>query len=160
MSQAEQLSILLRGLGFKMVSAESCTGGMIAAAMTDIAGSSEIFDRGFVTYSNQSKIDLLGVLPSTLDTFGAVSEQTAMEMATGALRQANADVAVSVTGIAGPGGGTPEKPVGLVYMAVALKGHDTVQYKHIFQGDRANIRLQARDAALTHIVEMIDNHHG
>lgn len=105
--------------GLKIATAESCTGGMIASSLTDISGSSAVVDRGFVTYSNEAKMDMLGVLESTLETHRAVSDETAREMAQGALGNSDADVTVAVTGIAGPGGGTPEKPVGLVYMALA-----------------------------------------
>lgn len=108
--------------GLMIATAESCTGGMIAAALTDIAGSSAVVDRGFVTYSNEAKMDMLGVLPTTLKDHGAVSEQTAREMALGALKNSRADVSVAVTGIAGPGGGSDEKPVGLVYMGIATDG--------------------------------------
>ena len=105
-----------------LATAESCTGGMIAAALTDIAGSSRVFDRGFVTYSNDAKQDMLGVTSETLATFGAVSSATAKEMAFGALSNSRADIAVSVTGIAGPSGGTPDKPVGLVWFGIAQIG--------------------------------------
>ena len=105
--------------------AESCTGGMFAAALTDIAGISECFDRGIVTYSNEAKIQELGVKPETIETYGAVSEETAMEMATGIRRVSGTDIGISVTGIAGPGGGTDEKPVGLVYIGLDYKGEVT-----------------------------------
>ena len=105
--------------GLRIATAESCTGGMVAVALTDIAGSSDVFDRGFVTYSNAAKEQMLGVRATTLDTHGAVSEPVAAEMAAGALAHAHADLAVSITGIAGPGGATPGKPVGLVHLAVA-----------------------------------------
>jgi nicotinamide-nucleotide amidase len=128
---------------------------MIAAAMTDLAGSSDIFDRGFVTYSNQAKIDMLGVSPATLDTYGAVSAQTAGEMATGALAYSRADIAVSVTGIAGPSGGNAEKPVGLVYIGVAKKGEAPTVHRHVFSGSRADVRQQTRDAALTYLLHLM-----
>ncbi len=105
-----------------LVTAESCTGGMIATAITDKAGSSAIFERGFVTYSNQSKMDCLGVSEETLQKYGAVSKQTAEEMAQGALENSKAKVSIAVTGIAGPDGGTPQKPVGLVYIGYGIKG--------------------------------------
>ena len=105
-----------------LATAESCTGGLVAGAITDIAGSSGWFDRGFVTYSNEAKVDLLGVRPETLARFGAVSEATVREMAAGALGRSRADIAVAVTGVAGPAGGTPEKPVGLVWFAWAVRG--------------------------------------
>jgi nicotinamide-nucleotide amidase len=142
---------LLKRRGGMLATAESCTGGMIAAAITDVAGSSEFFDRGFITYANQSKIDMLDVLPETLERHGAVSEQTASEMALGALNASRATCAVSVTGIAGPGGGTADKPVGLVYMGVAVRGEPVQTFRHIFTGDRAAIRAQAVQAALKHV---------
>jgi nicotinamide-nucleotide amidase len=120
----KDVSTKLRAKGWNLVTAESCTGGMIAAAMTDLAGSSDVFERGFVTYSNQAKMDCLGVSEATLQKHGAVSEQTAIEMAQGALDNSLANVSIAVTGIAGPGGGTPGKPVGLVYIGYGIKGGD------------------------------------
>lgn len=131
-----------------LATAESCTGGMIAAAMTDIAGSSAVFDRGFVTYSNAAKIAMLGVSAETLTRHGAVSPETALEMAAGALLHSDANIAVSVTGIAGPGGGSPEKPVGLVWFGVAGLGMPPAAQMHQFAGDRATVRAAAVDAAL------------
>lgn len=129
--------------------AESCTGGMIAAALTDIAGSSAVVDRGFVTYSNDAKIDMLGVSPETLGRFGAVSRETALEMAIGALARSMAGIALSVTGIAGPDGATPEKPVGLVWFGVALEGHPAYAEHRIFENKgRAFIRCEAARIAL------------
>lgn len=129
--------------------AESCTGGMIAAALTDIAGSSAVVDRGFVTYSNAAKMDMLGVQPSTLQRYGAVSEQTAREMATGALANSRASIALAVTGIAGPGGGSEDKPVGLVWFGIAVKGQPPQSEKREF-GDigRARIRSATVQTAL------------
>ncbi len=111
---------------WQIATAESCTGGMIASAITDVPGSSAVLDRGFVTYSNDAKREMIGVSQATLDAYGAVSRQTAVEMAQGALARSNADVAISVTGIAGPDGGTEEKPVGLVHMAVAMRASDVM----------------------------------
>lgn len=132
-----------------LATAESCTGGMIVAALTDIAGSSAVVDRGFVTYSNEAKMEMLGVLPETLERHGAVSERTALEMAVGALSRSRAGVAVSVTGIAGPGGGSVEKPVGLVWFGLARKGSAPVAEHRILpdQG-RAFIRDQTVEHAL------------
>lgn len=113
--------------GLMIATAESCTGGMIASALTDVSGSSAVVDRGFVTYSNQAKMDMLGVLKTTLESHGAVSKETAYEMAQGALGNSDADITVAVTGIAGPRGGTPEKPVGLVYLAVATDNEVNVR---------------------------------
>lgn len=111
--------------GHMVATAESCTGGMIATCITDIAGSSAVLDRGFVTYSNEAKQEMIGVSFATLQAHGAVSRETAIEMAEGALARSRADFTVSVTGVAGPGGGSPEKPVGLVHMAVAKRGNGT-----------------------------------
>jgi PncC family amidohydrolase len=126
--------------------AESCTGGMLAARLVDIPGASRVFGRSFVTYSNQSKIDL-GVSPQTLEAYGAVSEETAREMAANAARVAKSDAAVAVTGIAGPDGGTDEKPVGLVYICVYLNGHTQTE-RHVLTGSRTQIRQAASDAAM------------
>ena len=112
---------LLRKKNWHLVTAESCTGGMLAAAVTDIAGSSDVFDCGFVTYSNAAKTEMLGVPVALIELHGAVSEQVARQMAKGALLHSNADVAIAITGVAGPGGGTPEKPVGLVHFASATR---------------------------------------
>lgn len=112
--------------------AESCTGGMIVAHLTDIAGSSAVVDRGFITYSNEAKMDMLGVQPTTLEAFGAVSSETALEMAAGALSRSRAGITLAVTGIAGPDGGSAEKPVGLVWFGLAAKGQPTVSEYRIF----------------------------
>lgn len=151
----EQLFDLLRTRQWKMATAESCTGGMIASIITDIAGSSEFFDRGFVTYSNEAKIEMLDVNPVTIQAFGAVSEQCARLMARGAYAHSNADVAVSVTGIAGPGGGSVDKPVGLVFIGIATADHAEV-HKHLFSGDRASIRMQTSQAAIGHLVDYLE----
>ena len=135
-----------------LVSAESCTGGMIAAAMTERAGSSSVFERGFVTYSNDSKMELLGVPAATIDKFGAVSAETAEAMALGALKFSRAHIAVSVTGIAGPSGGTDEKPVGLVYIGWGARNNIQVK-EHHFKGDRTAVRQQTAEAALKHLVD-------
>ena len=135
--------------GKMVVTAESCTGGMVAAALTDIAGASAVLDRGLVTYSNDAKSALLGVSRATLASHGAVSSETAAEMAAGALAAApHSDVAVAVTGIAGPGGGSAEKPVGLVWFGVAIRDGKTETHRHHFDGDRAAIRARAANRAL------------
>jgi nicotinamide-nucleotide amidase len=126
---------------------------MIAARLTDIPGSSGWFECGFVTYSNESKMRMLGVDPLLLERHGAVSAEVAAAMATGALERSGADIAVSVTGIAGPGGGTDIKPVGLVYSGCAIKGHNPGIIEHRFEGSRAAIRAAAVDAALTSLLE-------
>jgi nicotinamide-nucleotide amidase len=119
--KAAQVLDVFRARGLKIATAESCTGGLVAAALTDIAGSSDVVDRGFVTYSNEAKEAMLGVPSATLKRHGAVSAETAAAMAEGALRNSLADVSVAITGIAGPGGGTKQKPVGLVYFAAASR---------------------------------------
>ncbi len=134
--------------------AESCTGGLIAASITDISGASAAFFGGVVSYDNSVKQGLLGVKTETLDRFGAVSKETAEEMAKGALRALGVDLSVAVTGIAGPGGGTPKKPVGLVYIAVASKNGVTVTENH-FSGDREAVRLQTVEKALMLLNEQI-----
>ncbi len=132
-----------------IVTAESCTGGMVAACLTDVAGSSAVLDRGLVTYSNQAKMDLLGVPPTTLDRFGAVSAETAAAMADGALAATPAaHIAIAITGIAGPGGGSSEKPVGLVYFGIAKRGISTKTAQHIFSGNRDDIRQKSVEKAL------------
>lgn len=132
-----------------IVTAESCTGGMVAACLTDVGGSSAVLDRGLVTYSNQAKMDLLRVSPTTLDRFGAVSAETAAAMADGALAATPAaHIAIAITGIAGPGGGSREKPVGLVYFGIAKRGTLTKTAKHIFSGSRDDIRQNSVEIAL------------
>ena len=133
--------------GWRLATAESCTGGLVAAALTTIAGSSEVVDRGFVTYSNRSKMELLGVNDSALATHGAVSAEIATAMAAGAVARAGVDLAVSVTGIAGPGGASAEKPVGLVYFGLATRTESRTAQR-IFPGDRAEIRRAATMKAL------------
>ena len=130
-----------RALGWKAATAESCTGGLIAGALTEIAGSSDVVDRGFVTYSNEAKMQMLGVPAETLATHGAVSEQTARAMALGALANSDAGVTVAVTGVAGPGGGSSEKPVGLVHFAAATPNGIVADHR-IFDGDRGAVRHQ------------------
>lgn len=155
-SLAKDLHKLLQQKDMMLVTAESCTGGMIAALLTDIPGASKSFDRGFVTYSNEAKMEQLKVPAKTLEAHGAVSEQTAIDMAEGALQATSkAQISVSVTGVAGPDGGTPEKPVGLVYIAIASLDDDTVVFKHDFKGDREEIREQAVAAALTHLIKAV-----
>lgn len=152
-----QLFDKLRKKKWKLVTAESCTGGMIATAITDKAGSSEIFDRGFVTYSNQAKMDSLGVSAKTLEQFGAVSMETAEEMANGALENSEAQIAVSVTGIAGPDGGTPQKPVGLVYIGFGIKGGITQAKGFNFTGEsREDVRLQSTRQALKILLSVLE----
>ncbi|WP_367714770.1 CinA family protein [Nitratireductor sp. GISD-1A_MAKvit] len=142
--------------GIMLATAESCTGGMIAAALTDIAGSSSVVDRGFVTYSNEAKMEMLGVSPETLAAHGAVSQETALEMAAGALARSRAGVAVAVTGIAGPDGGSADKPVGLVWFGLALKGRAPLAQSHVFAGrDRAGVRAATVEAALDMVLSAL-----
>lgn len=143
-----------RARGWMLGTAESCTGGMIAAALTAIPGSSDVVERGFVTYSNRAKIELLGVPEPLLLQFGAVSEPVARAMAEGVLMRAPVDVSVAVTGIAGPGGGSAEKPVGLVHIAASRSGGDTQHQRHVFPGDRDAVRLATVHAALELLLRM------
>ena len=139
---------LARRRGVMIATAESCTGGMVAVALTDVAGSSDVFDRGFVTYSNAAKVEMLGIRPETLAAHGAVSEEIALEMAEGALRQSRAELAVSITGIAGPGG-SEFKPEGRVCFGLARKGHATVTETVEFGAlGRDRVRKAARDHSL------------
>jgi len=131
-STAKHVLELCRARGWRVATAESCTGGLVAAALTEIAGSSDVVDRGFVTYSNEAKAESLGVPLSTLKRYGAVSAQTAKAMAAGALKNSHADLAVSITGIAGPGGGTKQKPVGLVHFAAVRRDGRSVVRKKLF----------------------------
>jgi nicotinamide-nucleotide amidase len=147
----------LRANALMLTTAESCTGGWVAQAVTAIAGSSEWFERGYVTYSDAAKQEMLGVSARTLAAHGAVSEQTAREMAAGALAHSHAQVAVAITGIAGPAGGSPEKPVGMVCFAWAVRegapGAETRQFK----GDRESVRRQAVIAALQGVLERLES---
>ena len=146
---ARQVLDACRARGLKVATAESCTGGMAAAALTDIAGSSDVFERGFVTYSNEAKQEILSVTEQTLARHGAVSGETACEMVLGALARSRADIAVSITGVAGPGGGTAEKPVGLVWFAVARRGGPAEPHRRLFADEgRAAIREAATGFAL------------
>ena len=131
-----------------IATAESCTGGLIAALLTEIPGSSDVVERGFVTYSNRAKMEMLGVAPALLDSHGAVSAEAAAAMAQGALAHSHAQLAVAVTGIAGPGGGSADKPVGLVYIAGQRAGAQAVIQRHLFTGDRQKVRLATVAAAL------------
>ncbi len=153
--KAETLLSACRRAGLMLATAESCTGGLIAAALTDIAGSSDVFDRGFVTYSNEAKMEMLGVSVATLSQHGAVSEQVAIEMAQGAQVRSNADLVVSVTGIAGPGGGTAEKPAGTVWLATVFKGR-TIAVLHRFpHKNRDAVRHLSVEAALDLMLERV-----
>lgn len=145
-----------RAAGVTIATAESCTGGLIAGLLTEIAGSSDVVDRGFVTYSNGAKTDMLGVPAALIDAHGAVSEPVARAMAEGALARSGAGMAVAVTGIAGPGGGSAEKPVGLVHFAVARRGRPTAHAEHRF-GDagRAGVRAATVETALAMMADAL-----
>lgn len=151
---AFRVGAALKHRGWSLVTAESCTGGWIAKCITDVAGSSAWFDRGFVTYSNAAKIEMLGVLAETLNRHGAVSEAAVQEMAQGALARSRAQVAVAVSGIAGPTGETPDKPVGLVWLAWQVKGQPCRTRQVRFIGDRESVRRQAVQAALEGVLDV------
>ena len=154
---AKNLILSLKQKGERVCCAESCTGGMITAALTEIPGSSSVLSRGFVTYSNQSKIDMLGVKLKTLELHGAVSGQTVSEMASGAITASNgeADYAIAVSGVAGPDGGNKEKPVGLVFICILKKGEVGEIKKYIFRGDRQSVRYQTVIKALDSLTQLV-----
>jgi len=151
-----RLAQLLQAKGWMLATAESCTGGLIAAACTDLAGSSNWFDRGFVTYSNEAKTQMLGVEAALIETHGAVSEAVARAMASGAVRQSRARVSVAVTGIAGPAGGSIDKPVGTVWFAFMVDGRLDAQVRR-FEGDRAAVRAATVEHALAGLVSRLEN---
>ena len=153
-SEAAELVDALRSKGLRMSAAESCTGGLLGAEITSIPGASDVFLGSAVTYSNESKVSILGVSESTLMDYGAVSTETAREMAKGSVKAYGSDVAVSITGIAGPGGGTSEKPVGTVCMAVS-DGNREVATKFIFEGNREAVREQSVAEACMLLVDFI-----
>lgn len=155
MSRIERLAMLLREKQWMLATAESCTGGMIAAACTDLAGSSEWFERGFVTYSDEAKSEALGVDASLIAQHGAVSEVVARAMAFGAVRHSHAQVSVAVTGVAGPTGGSPAKPVGTVWFAWQVDGRLSSETKR-FDGDRASVRRQTVDHAVQRLIDRIE----
>lgn len=150
---ARQLGQVLKEKELKVATAESCTGGGIAQAITEIPGCSAWFDRGFITYSNSAKVEMLQVKQSTLDQYGAVSEEVAKQMVKGTLINSDVDLAISVTGIAGPDGGSALKPVGTVYIARGIKGGQIECKKHLFSGNRAEIRKQIIISALNYILK-------
>ncbi len=153
----ETLTDLLKSKNMKLVTAESCTGGLLATSITHRAGASEVFERGFITYSNESKHDLLDVSNVLLDSYGAVSAEVAQSMAQGALKNSKADLAVSITGIAGPDGGTDKKPVGTVFFGYALKGGSAGSLEHHFEGTREKIQSIATITALKHLIRVLTN---
>jgi len=160
----KQLAEQLIDNNFRLAVAESCTGGMLAQQFTSLSGSSTWFECGFVTYSNASKIQLLEVKADVLDEFGAVSQQVAEQMALGVLSNCDADISASITGVAGPGGGSEEKPVGTVYIATAIKKGATKQANfqpvkagwHLFEGDRQLVREQASHVAIIELINRLD----
>jgi nicotinamide-nucleotide amidase len=154
-SLAQRVGGALSARGWMLALAESCTGGLIAGAVTDIPGSSGWFDRGFVTYSNEAKIDMLGVSSKTLEAHGAVSEATAAEMARGALARSRAQIAVAVTGVAGPDGGTPHKPVGTVCFAWAREGQVDTEPQRL-EGGREAVRAMSVAIALAGILDRLN----
>lgn len=143
--------------GIRLATAESCTAGLVAGCLTEHAGSSAVVDRGWVVYDNAAKRELLGVRAETLARFGAVSERCARELAAGALERSSCALALAVTGIAGPGGGTAEKPVGLVHLAAARRDGPLLHRRHLFPGDRSAVRLASVEAVLTLALEALES---
>lgn len=156
---SQKLGLLLQEKAWQLALAESCTGGGLAQAITAVPSASSWFERGFVTYSNAAKIELLDVAPETLAQYGAVSEETAAEMALGALRHSHADISLSITGIAGPSGGTPEKPVGTVCFGLAVKNESVKTYLKNFKGSRQNIQELSISFALNCLLEAAASAH-
>ncbi|MGE7369302.1 CinA family protein [Neorhizobium sp. NPDC001467] len=156
-SAAARIVAEFRVKSLMLVTAESCTGGLIAGALTEIAGSSTVVERGLVTYTNRAKVEILGVAQQTLDAFGAVSRETALEMATGALACSPASVSIAVTGIAGPGGGSAPKPVGLVHLAASARGGKTM-HREMRYGDigRSDVRLATLRTAFEMLLEIAE----
>jgi len=150
----ENLVRILFERALKITTAESCTGGMIASTLVNVAGVSDVFEAGYVTYSEEAKISLLGVRKETIEKYTVYSEEVAREMAQGAAEAAGADVAVSVTGIAGPDGGTPDFPVGLCYIGCYYNGETTVA-RYVFEGDRQQVRRKAADAAMELAIKIL-----
>lgn len=153
---AEQVGAALKIRAMRLATAESCTGGWVGEAVTAVPGSSDWFDRGFITYSNEAKREMLGVAAATLERHGAVSEPTVREMASGALNNSRAQAALAISGIAGPGGGTAEKPVGTVWIAWAFANGAVASEKRVFAGDRREVRQQAVERALQGLLERLE----
>ena len=153
--QAEELLAICRGKELKLATAESCTGGLVAGLLTDLAGSSDVIDRGFITYSNEAKSQMLDVPVDLFESVGAVSEEVARSMAEGAVANSYAQVAASITGIAGPGGGNEYKPVGLVHIAVARERRETIHERYIFNGTRQRVREQAIAVSISLLIRMV-----
>lgn len=155
MSKEDELVKKLTNKSYTITTAESCTGGLLSATIVNVSGASEVFQCAYVTYANEAKEKMLHVSHDTLEQYGAVSEETAAEMCMGCTKEANADLGVSTTGLAGPGGGTDEKPVGLVYIGCCFHGHVTVK-KHMFNGSREEIRRHTVEAALDLAIQCLD----
>jgi nicotinamide-nucleotide amidase len=155
-NKSHTLLKLLRSRKLKISTAESCTGGLFSVALTEIPGSSDVFERGFVTYSNESKIELLTVPTFFIEEFGAVSRETAIAMAEGALLLSKSQLSIAITGIAGPDGGTDDKPIGTVFLASALNNHKTIYEQHLFSGSRHSIRMNAVEAALDFLMRRVE----
>jgi nicotinamide-nucleotide amidase len=152
---AEETGHALKARGWMLATAESCTGGWVGEAVTDVAGSSAWYDRGFITYTNASKHEMLGVQAQTLAQHGAVSEQTVREMAAGVLLHSQAHISLAISGIAGPTGGSPDKPVGTVCFAWAVKNGPLKSERHVFAGDRRAVRKQAVSHALQGVLALL-----
>lgn len=150
--QTKALIEACRDGGLMIGTAESCTGGLLAACLTEVPGASDVFERGFVTYTDTAKVDMLGVPEALIRDHGAVSEEVARAMAEGVLSRVNADLSASITGIAGPGGATPAKPLGLVHLASIRRGGEMVHERHVFSGNRSEVRLAAVTAAIDILV--------
>jgi nicotinamide-nucleotide amidase len=153
---ARRLLAACEARGLRLATAESCTGGLIIACLTEIPGSSAVVERGYVTYDNRAKQEVLGVPATLLEQVGAVSQEVARAMAEGALARAGVDLALAVTGIAGPGGATPSKPVGLVHLAVARRDRPTLTARKVFMGDRAAVRAASVERALALALHALD----
>tara|TARA_Y100001936_G_C16024163_1_gene641390 strand:+ start:77 stop:568 length:492 start_codon:yes stop_codon:yes gene_type:complete len=154
---AEQVILACERNNLRLVTAESCTGGLISACLTSVSGASKIYHCGYVTYTNQSKTDLLGVSAEILNEHGAVSKNVSKLMAIGAISSGDSDISVSVTGVAGPNGGTIEKPVGLVHISVARKNFEILHEKHLFDGNRETIRLQTVKSSLALLLKRMES---
>ncbi len=147
-NQAKALIEACRDGGLMIGTAESCTGGLLAGCLTEIPGASDVFERGFITYSNSAKVDHLGVPEALIRDHGVVSEEVVRAMADGVLDRVNVDLSAAITGIAGPGGGTAAKPLGLVHMASSRRGGETIAERHVFSGNRTEVRLAAVTAVI------------
>jgi nicotinamide-nucleotide amidase len=155
--EAQTLLTAYRAAGLRIATVESCTGGLVAGCLTAVAGSSDVVERGFVTYSNEAKTELVGVPAELIDRHGAVSAQVVRAMAEGALAHSRAEVSVAVTGIAGPGGATPGKPVGLVYVCSVRRGHEPIVERHQFHGDRHAVRVASIEVVFTLLRQQLES---